>query len=73
VLLGRNQEELAPGDWEEEDNTGGTTFFLSPGLRVSAGRGFSVAFTFQLPVVQELNSIQQKTDYKASAVLNGSF
>jgi hypothetical protein len=72
VNLNRNQE-VEDGVWAEEDNTGGLAVFLSPGLRVSVGKNFSGALSFQVPVVQELNAPQQKTDYKASLAVSTSF
>jgi len=72
VNLDRNQEE-EDGVWEDEDNTGGLTLFVAPGLKATAGKNFSAALSFQVPVVQSLNSEQQKTDYKASVSMSMSF
>jgi len=72
VVLNRNREE-EDGVWEDEDNTGGLVVFASPGLRVSMGKNFSGALSFQVPVMQELNAPQQKTDYKASLSVSTSF
>jgi hypothetical protein len=74
MFLARNQEwDTDEGEWHEEVNTGGLSFFLSPGVKIAAGRNFSVALSFQLPVIQDLNSFQQKIDYKATAAMTASF
>lgn len=60
-------------DGDRDPNTGGTAVFLTPGVRV----GFcpNVAFTIfaPIPIVQDLNGEQLKTDYKVSGALTLSF
>jgi len=72
--LAKNQEwDTVEEVWAEEVFTGGTSFYVSPGLKASAGKNFSLALGVQLPLVQNLNSIQQKIDAKATAALSASF
>lgn len=55
-------------DWkgntrEETLNTGGEALFLSPGVEIAAGRGWSVSATVQIPVYQRVNGFQIVSDY----------
>jgi len=45
------------------ENTGGTTIFLSPGLQYVGGRRWLVETSLQIPVVNELNGRQLATDW----------
>lgn len=49
-----------------EDNSGGNTMFLSPGVRVSSG-AFSGFISFGIPVVQDQNGIQTDIDKRIVA------
>jgi len=51
------------GDFDAEaGNTGGTAVYLSPGVRFSVGRQFSLYGLIQFPVYQRVNGIQIVSD-----------
>jgi len=52
----------------ELSNTGGTEWFLSPGIFWTK-RNFAVKAGVQIPVSSNLNENQEKTDYRAKVVL----
>jgi hypothetical protein len=56
-----------------DDNTGGGSLFLTPGVRVGITKWCSLTVSSPLPVVQELNGEQLKTAYKITAGLSFSF
>lgn len=58
---------------EDDPNTGGTVFFLTPGLRIGFTRQLSFTVSSPLPVVQDLNGTQLKTSYKINGGLTFSF
>ena len=49
-----------------DDNSGGTTLFLSPGLQYIGGRRWMVEMSFQYPVINEPNGTQLATDWTIS-------
>lgn len=49
-------------------NTGGTEWFVSPGIFWTQ-RNFAVKVGVQIPVASDLNGNQEKTDYRAKVVL----
>lgn len=51
-------------DGEPDDNTGGTTLFLSPGVRMAFSRSISFTLWTPVPVVQALNGEQLETAVK---------
>ncbi len=63
----------ANGEWKEKQkirgtwdgNSGGNMLFISPGTRLIIGRKVSAFASFGIPVVQDLNGIQDDVDYKA--------
>ena len=62
----------ANGEWKEKQkvrgtwdgNSGGNMLFISPGTRLIIGRKVSAFFSFGIPVLQDLNGIQDDVDYK---------
>jgi len=50
----------------KDDNSGGTTLFLSPGLQYVGGRGWLVETSFQYPFVNEPNGTQLAVDWTLS-------
>jgi hypothetical protein len=60
-------------DGERDPDTGGTVLFLSPGVRVGLSRNFSFTISSPIPVMQELNGTQLKTDYKVNGALTFTF
>jgi len=52
----------------ELSNTGGTQWFVSPGIFWTK-RNFAVKAGVQIPIASNLNGIQQETDYRAKLVL----
>ncbi len=49
-----------------DQNSGGTTIFLSPGLQYIGGRLWLVEASFQYPIVDDPNGLQLGTDWTAS-------
>lgn len=56
-----------------DPNTGGTTFFVSPGLRFRFSPSIAFSIAVQVPVAQDLNGEQLETEYKLSAAFTMSF
>ncbi len=52
----------------EQINTGGTEWFVSPGIFWTK-RNFAVKAGVQIPIASDLNERQEKTDYRAKVVL----
>ena len=51
-------------DGKNEDNSGGDTIYLSPGIRVSSLAGWSLFLSVGKPVYDNLNGKQADTDYR---------
>jgi hypothetical protein len=60
-------------DGDPDPNTGGTAFFLTPGVRVAFSPHLSFTLSSPLPVGQDLNGEQLKTSYKINGALTLSF
>lgn len=60
-------------DGERDPDTGGTTLFLTPGVRVGLGKNLSFTVSSPLPVWQDLNGTQLKTNYKVNGALTLTF
>jgi hypothetical protein len=52
----------------EQANTGGSEWFLSPGIFWTR-RNFAVKAGVQIPIISDLNGNQEKTDYRSRLVL----
>jgi hypothetical protein len=69
------------GVWVQKDhpeegpnpNTGGFTVFLTPGVRVRFSSRVALTVAPSIPVWQDLNGDQDKTEFKVAAVLSFSF
>lgn len=67
------------GEWREKedidgatnDDSGGLVVFASPGVRVSSNNGLSAALALGVPVIEDLNGLQSKPQYRLIA--NASF
>ena len=46
-----------------DQNSGGHVLLLSPGLRIARG-GFSGFASFGIPIVNQMNGLQSKTEYR---------
>lgn len=57
----------------DEINSGGTTIFLSPGVRVGITSRCGVGTSVSFPVFQNLLGEQQETDFKVAVGINYSF
>ncbi len=57
----------------EEENSGGTALFVSPGFRVAFSERVSFTISPQIPVAQHLNEEQQKTLFKVAMGITVSF
>jgi hypothetical protein len=60
-------------DGEEVVNSGGTTLFAGPGVRLAFSPRVSADLAVQVPVVQALNDEQQETAFKGSTGITFSF
>ena len=71
----------ANGEWKAEqkirgvtdENSGGHTLFLSPGVRLSFDSAWSVYLAAGVPVIQELNGVQTDTRLRTSLGVSISF
>ena len=69
------------GEWKQEQkingakdkNSGGTTVFLSPGLRVSMNDRWTAYLSIGVPVIQDLNGIQTDTSVRAITGISTGF
>jgi hypothetical protein len=48
----------------EEENTGGHTLYLSPGVRIGLAHRWSIFASLGIPVVNDLNGLQGEPDYR---------
>ena len=60
-------------DGHRDPNTGGTVLFLTPGFRIGFCKNASFTLSAPIPVVQELNGEQLKTDFKVNGALTLTF
>lgn len=51
---------------QKENNSGGTTIFLSPGLQYVGGRSWLIEASVQIPIVNQPNGTQLATDWTVS-------
>ncbi len=58
---------------EDEGNSGGTTLFLSPGIRVGITSQLGVGATVSFPVFQNLQGEQQETKLKVAVAVGYNF
>lgn len=69
------------GEWQDEENhdgrdnpdSGGNVVFLTPGVRLVGGSGWSVVTAVGFPVADHLNGIQVEPDLRLTAGLNVVF
>lgn len=63
------------GEWRDfqtqngvvDPDEGGHVLYISPGARFSGGRNWNVAFSFGVPIMTDLNGIQEKPDYRLTS------
>jgi hypothetical protein len=68
------------GEWHDKQivagvtdpNSGGNVLYLSPGIRVSMGN-FSGFASVGIPIVNEMNGLQSKPDYRVIAGIAAGF
>lgn len=60
-------------DGKKERNSGGTTVFLSPGVRIGITPRCGIGASISFPVFQNLLGEQQETDFKVAAGIGYSF
>ncbi|HSR63910.1 MAG TPA: transporter [Gammaproteobacteria bacterium] len=56
-----------------DDNSGGHTLYLSPGVRIGLGHKWSVYTSVGIPVLNDLNGIQSEPDYRLIGGISASF
>jgi hypothetical protein len=66
----RDKEDVSG---ERTDNSGGHLLYLSPGVRLSGPRGWSVAVSAGYPLVKDLNGDQSEPDYRLVGSLGYRF
>ncbi len=71
-LNGDHRERVEINEMSEE-NTGGHTLYISPGIRLSLGHSWSVYSSVGLPVVNDLNGTQSEPDYRLIGGISKSF
>jgi hypothetical protein len=68
VWIGKDEEE-----GEENDNSGGTTLYLSGGVRDRLSERFALSLAPAVALLQDVNGEQVETDWKVALTLNVSF
>ncbi|HEV8604594.1 MAG TPA: transporter [Tepidisphaeraceae bacterium] len=68
VWLGKDHSD----DEGTNPNSGGTTLYLSPGLRIRFNPNLSLTTAISVPILQDLNGEQIETTYKATLALSWS-
>jgi len=58
---------------ESEENTGGHTLYISPGLRVGLGHSVSLFTSVGIPIVNDLNGLQSEPDYRVIGGMSVTF
>lgn len=71
-LLFQDQQRETIGD-ESDVNSGGTQVFIAPGLRYNSGKNWSVFGSIALPIHENLNGIQNDTDYRLATGVTISY
>jgi len=71
-LVFQDQQRESVGD-ESDVNSGGQQLFIAPGLRYSSGSNWSVFGSIGLPIHEDLNGIQNDTDYRLTTGVSVSF
>ena len=69
------------GEWREKEDvdgdtnndSGGSLVFATPGIRVSSQHGFSAALAIGIPVIEDLNGLQSKPQYRFNATASFTF
>lgn len=69
------------GEWRDKEenrnvkdnNSGGNIVYISPGVRLTAGKNISVGASFGIPIVQNTNSNQVEPDYRVISSINFNF
>lgn len=75
VVMEGNLRDLQKNDegGSKVPNSGGTAYFLSPGVRLGLCDGLTLRLAVPVPVIQELNDEQQETDYKVTTGVTYAF
>lgn len=58
---------------EDDDDTGGTVLFLSPGVKISFTERLAASVGVQLPVIQNVNGSQVETSFRVMTGLSFAF
>ncbi len=69
------------GEWRDKEenrnvkdnNSGGNIVYISPGVRLTAGKNISVGASFGIPIVQNTNGNQVEPDYRVISSINFNF
>jgi len=57
----------------KDNYSGGNIAYISPGLRLIAGKNISIGASFGIPAVQDTNGDQVEPDYRVISSINFSF
>ena len=69
------------GEWREKedvdrdtnDDSGGLLVFASPGVRLSTNNGLSASLAAGVPIIEDLNGLQTKPEYRVNANISIAF
>lgn len=74
VLEGNGQwQEKAEVAGVRDASSGGRVVYLTPGLRLSYEQRLALSLAFGVPIYQDLNGLQSKTDYRVSGGISVGF
>ena len=71
-LNGEWQERERIGD-ESDIHSGGTQIFVSPGIRYNSAQNWGAFLSLGLPIHEDLNGVQNDTDFRLSAGIGFTF
>jgi len=58
---------------EVDENSGGTQLFIAPSLRYSFSERFGVFSAVAFPITEDLNGIQNDTDFRLTTGISFSY
>jgi len=71
-LLYQDQQRETIGG-EADENSGGTQLFVAPGIRYSSGKNWGVFGSVAFPIDEDLNGVQNDTDFRLTSGVAVSF
>ena len=71
--LNGDYREKVDIDGTKAAHTGGHTLYISPGVRVGIGHGWSLYTSIGIPIVNDLNGVQSEADYRVIGGISTTF